>query len=184
MNAAREVFWAYMFYFSAASNQPRPSEPFLEYEKGLPVTACFLMQQGIKKRWGRGNRTYFGHLCFVVILGCVSVFLLLTSRLLYMPAKKGDNMVGFPQRLLLSGGFSLEYCVSGSGRSSGAWSGWDCWPEGMCVSAATHCFQGIGTNHRESQKNALFHNWPVRLLLPSDSSAIYAKYLTNRKRRK
>lgn len=153
MNGAREVFWAHMvmFYFSAASNQPRSSESSLEYEKELPVTSHFLVQQRIKKRWGRGNSTCFGHLCFVVILGWVSLFLLLTSRLLYVPAKKGDNVVGFPQSLLLSGGFSLRYCISGSGRSSGAWSGWDCWPEEMCVNAVTHCFQGIG-NHQESQK--------------------------------
>lgn len=113
-----------------------------------------------RKKWGRGKRKCFGHLFFVVILVCVSVFLLLTSRLLNMPAKKGDKVVGFPQSLLLSGEFSLEYCVSGSGRSSGAWSGWDCWPEEIYVSAVTRCFQ-------ESQKNASFQNWPVRALLAS-----------------
>lgn len=73
-------------------------------------------------------------------------FCLLTahSRLLYVPPKKGDNVVGFPQSLFLSGGFSLEYCVSGSGRSSGAWWGCGCWPEEMCVRTVTHCFQGPG----------------------------------------
>lgn len=59
MNGAREVFWAhmFMFYFSAASNQPRPSESSLEHEKELPIPACFLMQQG--KRKGEAEET--GH---------------------------------------------------------------------------------------------------------------------------
>lgn len=81
--------------------------PLWRMKKCFLITACFLMQQG-KERWGRGNRTCFRHLCFMVMLGCVSAFLVLVSSLLYVPAKKGGNVVGFPQSLILSGRFSLE----------------------------------------------------------------------------
>lgn len=120
-----------------------PGNPLWSMKKCFLITVCFLMQQG-KEGWGWGNQACFGHLCFMVMLAC---FCLLSAcfQAFYMGQPRKVAMWSASHKAYSWVGDLLwKYCVSGSGRSSGAWSGCDHWPEEMCVSAETHCLQGIG----------------------------------------
>lgn len=107
IRGAREVFWAHVNVSPPCCLKPIKnlgilSEVWKSDFLPLLVFSCD------KENWGRGNRTCFGHLWFMVMLGCVSTFLVLVSSLVHVPDKMGGNMVGFSQSLLLSGRFALE----------------------------------------------------------------------------
>lgn len=89
---------------------------------------------------------------------CFCLFTAYFKTFKYASQKGWQKWLASPRAYSWVEDFLWNIVFYGCGRSSGAWSGWDCWPEEICVSAVTHCFQ-------ESQKNAWFQNWPVRVLL-------------------
>lgn len=81
----------------------------------------------------------------MVILGCVSAFLVLVSSPLYVLVKKGGNVVGFPQSQLLSGRLALKIlCLVAVEEAVEHDQGVITDLKKCVLSAETRCLQGIG----------------------------------------